>query len=975
MRKILIGFIIMLFWITSGFSYRVLFDYTKNETAGNADWIVDRDFPYPSPQNPSSESSWDGAFSAFGYAIYTQMHDTIATLHNSPITYGDQSNALDLSNFDVFVIPEPQNPFTNAEKQAIITFVRNGGGLLLISDHNMSDRNSSGWDSPRVFNDLGTGNLFGIHFNITGESNNNFSVTTQEITEDSTTNGPFGIVSALAYHSGDGMTLEESNNNTVHGIIFKTTQHDNTAVMFAVARYGQGKVAALGDSSPVDDGTGDSHDHLYDGWDEEGNSHKALMLNTVNWLEQKNPAQNNITFHMDGLIDSTASYIAGNGSIALYSAVNDSFIYTGIKFSPHSGMRIYTLFSPHPYDTTSTPWCREGLVGKYNFYLYLNTSYPEVVMRDSLGLPLYSQNIQDSFSDSIFEIMIPRNIERGDTLYFLGTGFSSASGGKIIYSLPTSEEQGGMRYYNYIAIPLKTNSGASYPSISDITYSQFLRNQPVIVRCKITDTTNISNASVYYYFGTSGSYISTVSDSQVSSLYYFTIPASGSDTILHFHIHASDAVGNSSTSNEISLQLTDNLYRVYFEGDNIGEKMGEFIHNATYSLDISMYEIFQQTIVDSLISAHNRGIKVRIITDSTYITRQGTQDLINAGIPVINEGIGDNSPDHIMHNKFIVRDIRDGNPDNDYLWTGSFNASDERHIDNSIAIKSTDIAGAFEAEFNQMWGSTGDTPNAQNARTGTRKHDVLSSHQFVLQGDSISVYFSPQDSAIQYIIDLVEHARSSISYLIFSFTDNNLKDALLAAHQNGVLIKGVHDNNSRDADPVRLNTVFNDLKNSGISVYWASVPQGYTMLHDKFMVLDTMYVITGSMNWTGNGCNRNDENIVIIKNRAIALSYLHEFDEMYDYSRFHQPAEQLTTYNVKIGKSMVWPNPFYSVLYFNAASAVIYDAQGRRITKKLLSHLWDGRNKNKRQVHPGVYFIKLSDRKEPIPVVKLSNKD
>lgn len=44
------------------------------------------------------------------------------------ITYGTTS-ALDLQNFDTFVLPEPNVLLSSAEKAAVMNFVKNGGGL------------------------------------------------------------------------------------------------------------------------------------------------------------------------------------------------------------------------------------------------------------------------------------------------------------------------------------------------------------------------------------------------------------------------------------------------------------------------------------------------------------------------------------------------------------------------------------------------------------------------------------------------------------------------------------------------------------------------------------------------------------------------------------------------------------------------------------------------------------------------------
>ena len=55
-------------------------------------------------------------------------------------------------------------------------------------------------------------------------------------------------------------------------------------VQLATARYGAGKVAAVGDSSPADDGTGQSGNTLYVGWDDPLATNDVVLLNMCLWL-------------------------------------------------------------------------------------------------------------------------------------------------------------------------------------------------------------------------------------------------------------------------------------------------------------------------------------------------------------------------------------------------------------------------------------------------------------------------------------------------------------------------------------------------------------------------------------------------------------------------------------------------------------------------------------------------------------------
>lgn len=296
---------------------KILFDATKAESAGNADWVIDADLHnidwYPTAStgtgsfytasNPqriptpaqsgitssTAETYWNGALSAWAVDCARKGY-TVETLpYNGQITYGNSSNAQDLSNYKVFVVDEPNLRFTAAEKTAILQYVQGGGSLFMISDHNNSDRNGDGWDSPHIWNDLLANNTvqaypFGIYYDTV-----DFSQTTTNVSAtstDSIIHGPMGNVAKVQYSGGTTMKLDPSQNSSVKGVVFQTgTTPGNNNVMVAYARFGQGKVGAMGDSSPFDDGTGNPACTLYNGYfgDASGN-HQLLIMNMTIWL-------------------------------------------------------------------------------------------------------------------------------------------------------------------------------------------------------------------------------------------------------------------------------------------------------------------------------------------------------------------------------------------------------------------------------------------------------------------------------------------------------------------------------------------------------------------------------------------------------------------------------------------------------------------------------------------------------------------
>jgi hypothetical protein len=140
---------------------KFLFDATKYENAGSADWQIDADgtenvpiytggttvetkaqrIPTPSYTGITAstpETYWKGASSSWAIALVKQGELVETLPEGTAITYGNTSNPQDLSNYDVYVVIEPNRLFTATEKTAIMNFVANGGGLMMVCDHTLT---------------------------------------------------------------------------------------------------------------------------------------------------------------------------------------------------------------------------------------------------------------------------------------------------------------------------------------------------------------------------------------------------------------------------------------------------------------------------------------------------------------------------------------------------------------------------------------------------------------------------------------------------------------------------------------------------------------------------------------------------------------------------------------------------------------------------------------------------------------------
>lgn len=322
-KTIICGFVMLSLACKVSAQTKILFDATEGQTAGNADWVIDADtdniaytgtggtpvrstsssngwhsnaqrFPTPAQSaitGTTVETYWTGSSSSWAIDMVKKGYEVETLPTFDSITYGNSSHAQDLSNYKVFIIDEPQFPFSARAKTALMNFVKNGGGLFMISDHSNSSRTNNGWDSPRVWDDFIKNNpvkdtAFGFTFDSLDISPTSSAINPSAT--DSIIHGPMGNCPGMEWHNGTTATLYPSKNTTITGDVFQTSV-GNTGVMFGHGRYGKGKFAFQGDSSPADDGTGNPKSSLYpDFAGDPGDEEEIIIVNTTIWLAESN---------------------------------------------------------------------------------------------------------------------------------------------------------------------------------------------------------------------------------------------------------------------------------------------------------------------------------------------------------------------------------------------------------------------------------------------------------------------------------------------------------------------------------------------------------------------------------------------------------------------------------------------------------------------------------------------------------------
>lgn len=310
-------------------------------------------------------------------------------------------------------------------------------------------------------------------------------------------------------------------------------------------------------------------------------------------------------------------------------------------------------------------------------------------------------------------------------------------------------------------------------------------------------------------------------------------------------------------------------YEIYFtnptcppEEERVGgvdEDIANDMLTAEVRVDIAAFDLDAEPIVQALIDLEARGVEVRVVTDTD-----------NAGLSSINRlrrngiSVREDKRTSLMHNKFVVIDGR-------IVWMGAMNFTTNGvycNNNNIVRLSSPRLAANYTAEMDEMYvdelfgpDSPQNTPN-----------ELLS-----IGGIEVENYFGSEKEISLIISRRVASAQSEILFMAFSFTDEQIGEALLGRADAGVIVRGVFEQVGSDT-PFSYYTPLAQARLANVAVRTDGNPQ---VMHHKVFIIDRNTVIFGSFNFSDNANRRNDENVLIVHDPAFASYFLEEFETVW----------------------------------------------------------------------------------------------
>lgn len=143
-----------------------------------------------------------------------------------------------------------------------------------------------------------------------------------------------------------------------------------------------------------------------------------------------------------------------------------------------------------------------------------------------------------------------------------------------------------------------------------------------------------------------------------------------------------------------------------------------------------------------------------------------------------------------------------------------------------------------------------------------------SAHAYIA---NVNYCFTPGQNCTQQIVDRIKSTRDTLYIQAYQFTSEPIKNEVIKAKKRGVKVEVIldktqcHNYKKKKGSPAEL------LQDSHIPVW---IDKKVSIAHNKVIIGDSKWVISGSFNYSANAQNHNAENVVFIDSKRIAKAYM-----------------------------------------------------------------------------------------------------
>lgn len=265
---------------------------------------------------------------------------------------------------------------------------------------------------------------------------------------------------------------------------------------------------------------------------------------------------------------------------------------------------------------------------------------------------------------------------------------------------------------------------------------------------------------------------------------------------------------------------------------------------------------------------------------------------------------------HLQHNKTIVVDGKKVKKvicgSTNLSWRGFFVQNN-----NAMVLQGASAVKLFRSAFENYWDNQKtfrETPSAKLADIG-------------IAGINARVAFSPHSDAnamLETIADDISRTSSSLLYsLAFLYeSPGAVHDAIVKVTKSSkIFVYGISDKHVGGLDLLKpdgnISPVFSSALSKNVPAPFSKEPTGGakdggggTRMHHKFVVIDfdkpTARVYFGSYNFSNPADLKNGENLLVVRDRRVAVSYMIEALRIFDHYHFRVAQQEAKTARKKL---------------------------------------------------------------------------
>ncbi len=268
----------------------------------------------------------------------------------------------------------------------------------------------------------------------------------------------------------------------------------------------------------------------------------------------------------------------------------------------------------------------------------------------------------------------------------------------------------------------------------------------------------------------------------------------------------------------------------------------ESILHAEKSILIITFSLSDPEIIAALNQKANEGLKVTVVIDRDHLGEIASKKLPNIEIVTRTTGEG-----HLHHKILVV--------DESEIWIGSANFTTSAYQTQEnlmVRFNSTELAQYLhhEADIFRL--------SAHRTEHGPLLISLLSQDIYfcLLPHDGFpqkKVEKSINEQSKQFLIEKIDQANTSIHIAMMVWTNNDLANAVIKAHQRGIKVQVVAPDFGGNLPKLMA---------AGIEV---KVNPKLSFMHNKLMCIDNSILVNGSANWSQSSFTRSDESFIIVE--------------------------------------------------------------------------------------------------------------